>query len=68
MKNNELTTLDHQNMDAFLSDVLDDYKNGVITKNQAIAGLAHVMAALDRDNYEEARTWFVNGRAFVQQQ
>ncbi|MEW8683446.1 MAG: hypothetical protein AB2536_16220 [Candidatus Thiodiazotropha endolucinida] len=56
MKNKpELTTKDHKNMDAFLDHVLDDYKDGVITKEQAIGGLAHTMAALDLDNYEEAR-------------
>lgn len=60
-----LTERDHQNMDAFLGHVLDDYKSGEITKDEAIGGLAHVMAALDRDNYGEARNWFEQGRKFI---
>ena len=55
-------------MDAFLGQVLDDYKAGEITKAQAVGALAHVMAALDLDNYDEARSWFEQGRKFIQQQ
>lgn len=66
MKENPvLTTEDHRNMDEFLGAVLDDYKKGAITKAQAVGGLAHVMAALDLDNYEEVRSWFAKGRAFI---
>lgn len=54
-------------MDAFLGHVLDDFKAGEITKAQAIGGLAHVMAALDLDNYSEARSWFEQGRKFIRQ-
>lgn len=61
-----LTSKDHKNMDAFLGHVLDDYKAGVLDKTKAIAGLAHVMAALDLDNYDEARAWFEQGRKFIQ--
>lgn len=64
----ELTSSDHQNMDAFLGHVLDDYKEGTITKEQAVGGLAHVMAALDLDNYPEARSWFEQGRKFIRQE
>ncbi|SIQ98451.1 hypothetical protein [Aquipseudomonas alcaligenes] len=67
-KKPQLTTRDHNNMDAFLGHVLDDYKAGLITKDQAVGGLAHVMAALDRDNYPEARSWFEQGRAFIKQE
>lgn len=63
--NPTLTKSDHQNMDAFLGHVLDDYKSGEITKDEAIGGLAHVMAALDRDNYGEARNWFEQGRKLI---
>lgn len=66
-KKPELTKRDHLNMDAFLGHVLDDYKAGVITKDQAVGGLAHVMAALDQDNYPEARSWFEQGRKFIRQ-
>ena len=68
MKKPELTTRDHANMDAFLGHVLDDYKAGGITKAQAVGALAHVMAALDRDNYDEARSWFEQGRKYIRQQ
>lgn len=58
----ELTDRDHRHMDAFLADVLDDYKFGAISKERAVGALAHVMAALDLDNYPEARMWFLQGR------
>lgn len=61
----ELTKEDHAKMEAFLECVLDDYKAGVITRSEAVGGLAHVMAALDLDNYGEARAWFAQGRKFV---
>lgn len=64
----ELTSKDHADMDIFLGHVLDDYKAAKITKQQAIAALAHVMAALDLDNYGEARSWFENGRLYLQEQ
>lgn len=68
MKNKpELTARDHINMDAFLGHVLDDYKSGAITKEDAIGALAHVMAALDLDNYDEARSLFERGRMFIRQ-
>jgi hypothetical protein len=56
---------DHENMNAFLGHVLEDYKSAVITKEQAIAGIAHTMAALDLDNYDEARTWLEQGRKLI---
>lgn len=61
----ELNQRDHQNMDAFLGHVLDGYKTGQITKDAAVGALAHVMAALDLDNYAEARSWFEEGRKFL---
>lgn len=64
----KLTDRDHTNMDAFLGYVLDDYKAGEITKVQALGALAHVMAALDLDNYDEARSCFEQGRKFIQQE
>jgi len=61
----ELNQRDHQNMDAFLGHVLDGYKTGQITKEAAVGALAHVMAALDLDNYAEARSWFEEGRKYL---
>lgn len=56
---------DHDNMDAFLESVLDDYKAGTITKSQAAGGLNHVMTALAEGNYGEATTWFEQGRKLI---
>ncbi|MNH45633.1 hypothetical protein D3C85_365740 [compost metagenome] len=64
-KNPILTNQDHQNMEAFLEHVLDDYKAGALDRTKAIAGLVQVMAALDLDNYDEARSWFEEGRKLI---
>ncbi len=53
-----LTEKNHVAMDSFLAKVLDWYKSGEITRNSAIGGLAHVMAALDKGNTGEAVSWF----------
>ena len=45
-------------MDDFIGRVLDAYKDGVITKKSAVAGIAQVMAALDIQNTSEAVSWF----------
>lgn len=66
-KNPELTNRDHNNMEEFLGGVLDDYKAGVISKANAVRSLAHVMGALDVDNYGEVRSWFEQGRKFIRQ-
>lgn len=60
-----LSASDHVNMDAFLGHVLDDYKTGEITKEEAVGALAHVMAALDIGNTGEAVNWFKQGRKFI---
>ena len=65
MATDKLTESDHQNMDVFLGAVLDDYRAGVLTKDQAVGGLAHVMAALNIGNIDEARSWFREGRKFI---
>lgn len=60
-----LTTKDHKSMDAFLGHVLEDFKDGEITKEEAIGALAHVMTALDIGNTAEAVNWFEQGRKFI---
>lgn len=67
MTNNEgkLTDKDHADMDAFLGHVLDDYKNGLLSKPTAIETLAHVIAAIDINNHAEAINWFQQGRKFL---
>lgn len=60
-----LTEHDHQNMDAFLGHVLDDFKAERLTKAQVVGGLAQVFAAIDIGNYGEARNWFEQGRKLM---
>lgn len=60
-----LTNRDHANMDEFLGHVLEDFKAGVITKEEAVGGLAHVIAAIDCGNYGEAVNWFEQGRKLI---
>ncbi|APD92349.1 hypothetical protein BM525_21050 (plasmid) [Alteromonas mediterranea] len=68
MKSNPvLTDKNHADMDVFLGEVLERHKAGELEKSQAIGILAHVMAALDLDNYDEAVKWFEQGRKFIQQ-
>ncbi len=62
-----LTSQDHDNMDAFLGAVLEDFKAGLISKAQVVGGLAHVIAAIDSGNYGEARSWFAQGRKFIRE-
>ena len=62
-----LTDKDHINMDPFLGHVLDDYKDGVISKEQAISGLAHGMSALDNGEESEVRTWLEQGRKLIRE-
>ena len=61
----ELSNRDHENKDAFLGHVLEAYKAGDITKERAVGSLAHVMTALEKGNYDEARSWFEQGRAHL---
>lgn len=53
-----LTDKDHAEMDGFLVRVLDAYKDGKLSRTEAVSGLAHVMAALDIRNTQEAVLWF----------
>lgn len=61
-----LSDKDHDNMDAFLGHVFDAYKSGEISKERAIGGVAHVITAVDKGNYAEARQWLEQGRKFLQ--
>jgi hypothetical protein len=53
---------DQINLDAFFASVLEDYKAGVLTRNQAVAGLVHFAVALNNDDFDEARRWAQQGR------
>lgn len=57
-----LTGQDHRNMDAFLGELLDRYKEGVLPKQEAVEICANIMAALDMGNIDGARRWFEEGR------
>ncbi len=53
----KLTKKDHKQLDAFLGEVLDDYKSGNQTRGQAIGALAHVFTAGVIDNEGEVKAW-----------
>lgn len=65
MKQPTLTERDHHNLDAFLGHLLDAHKNGELSREAAAGALAHVIAAVDQDNYPEARRWFEEGRKYI---
>jgi hypothetical protein len=58
MQKPKLTNKDHKAMDAMLSDLLDAFENGDLSKSTVNSGLAHIIAALDRGNTSEAVVWF----------
>lgn len=60
MTKNTLTSADHADMDNFLNAALDGYKNGTLSRDNVRSALAHVIAAIDINNYGEARQWFKN--------
>lgn len=60
MNKNSLTSADHKGMENLINAALDGYKNGTLSRESAMSSLAHVMAAIDIDNYAEARNWFNN--------
>ena len=62
-----LTEKDHDDLDALVSGLLDDYKEGVITKAHAVATMGHIIEALDEGNYGEAVTWLREGRKLTRQ-
>lgn len=58
MGKGKLTNNDHNDMDNMLKRVLQAYKVGEITEQSVISCLAHIIAAVDINNHEEARKWF----------
>ena len=60
-----LSSQDYQNIDALLGHVLEDFRAGSITKEEAISGLAHVIAAIDKGNYAEVTSWLKEGRKLI---
>lgn len=67
MKAPTLTNKDHDAMDRFFAALLDDYRDGVIDKFNAVGTLGHVVAAIYIDNYSEARNWFKDGHKLIRE-
>lgn len=59
------TERDHDNMDAFIGFVLDDYAAGEISRDRTANCLQHVMGVLAVGNTGEAKNWFSQGRKFI---
>ena len=53
-----LTEAHHDMMDDYLKRLYDDVCAGRVSQASFVGGLAHIMAALDLDNYGEAVSWF----------
>lgn len=49
-----LTSLNHQDLNAYLGELLDAFKDGKITKSQALADLAKAISMAAIDNEEIA--------------
>jgi hypothetical protein len=58
MQKPKLSQKDHKAMDAMLGDLLEAFKNGELSETTVSSGLAHIMAALDLGNTQEAVMWF----------
>jgi hypothetical protein len=55
-----LSETGHEKVGKFLGAVLDDYKEGKKTKVEAIADIAHVVAAIDISNRQELDSYICN--------
>lgn len=60
-----LTDKNHADMDVFLGFILEAYKTGKITKDDAAGDLAHLIAAIDIGNATEHEYWFANAQAVI---
>lgn len=58
-----LSNEDYAKMDDFLIWILDGYKNGDISRDLAVANIAHVMTALDERNIGEVISSFTQIRS-----
>jgi hypothetical protein len=63
----QLTNKDYDQMDTFIGAIIDDYKNGLVSKLAIITGLGHVIGAIDQGHHDEARRWFSQGRKFIRE-
>lgn len=62
---NDLTNKDHDDFDALVGHLLDDYKANLVTKEQVVGTLGHIAEALDAGNYDEVQTWLREGRKYA---
>lgn len=63
----QLTDKDLDDLDALLGHLFDDHKAGIITKEQAVGAVAHLVTALDAGNLDEVETSLRQGRKFVRE-
>jgi hypothetical protein len=61
----KLSNKDHRHMDEFLTFVLEEHKSGNIETSEAVGHLAHVIAAIDKQNIGEARNWLENHKRLM---
>jgi hypothetical protein len=55
-------TKDQINLELFFGALLEDYKAGELSKEQAIGGLVAFSVALNRGDFDGARRWAEQGR------
>jgi hypothetical protein len=53
----KLTSEDHQLLDVFLGTVLDRYKEGALSRGEAIGRLAHLVSAIDQPDTDDPRAY-----------
>ncbi len=56
-----LTESDHDALGHYLGAVLTAYRNDEIAQKQAVADLAHVIAAIDQRELQEVKSWLTDG-------
>ncbi|HCA3439735.1 TPA: hypothetical protein MO340_004299 [Salmonella enterica subsp. salamae serovar 35:g,m,s,t:-] len=64
---NKLVDAQDQQLTSFLSAVLRDHKEGVISDKSAINGLAHFISAVRDNEPTEVSSWLKEGRKFMQE-
>lgn len=58
---------DQINLELFFGHLLEDFKRGELTKEQAIGGLVAFSAALNRGDFDGARRWAEEGRKLARE-
>ncbi|EHA0636346.1 hypothetical protein JJT54_004462 [Salmonella enterica] len=60
MTTQKLTKTDHTGLNNLINAAFEGVINGSLSQVSAMNSLAHVVAAIDIGNYDEARKWFHN--------